>query len=142
MSDNSNLPAPGWYHADGDPAGTQRYWDGELWIGDAVPAPSATTPQPPVGSGQQAYPRSTSSNATTALVLGILGFVCCQLAAPFAWKIGHDEVRTIDAGHGNPADRGFAMAGKILGILGTILLTLVVLYLVVAVVIIGASSSA
>jgi len=26
------MPA-GWYHADGDPAGTQRYWDGETWQG-------------------------------------------------------------------------------------------------------------
>ena len=24
---------PGWYHADGDPDGTVRYWDGEEWIG-------------------------------------------------------------------------------------------------------------
>lgn len=24
---------PGWYHAQGDPAGTQRYWNGEQWVG-------------------------------------------------------------------------------------------------------------
>lgn len=36
----------GWYHAEGDPAGTVRYWDGQLWIGEPraaqPPAPTAT----------------------------------------------------------------------------------------------------
>jgi len=29
---------PGWYHAQGDPADTQRYWDGSQWVGDPQPA--------------------------------------------------------------------------------------------------------
>lgn len=33
MSDNSPMQ-PGWYYAQGDAAGTQRYWDGAQWIGD------------------------------------------------------------------------------------------------------------
>lgn len=24
----------GWYHAEGDPVGTKRYWDGSMWIGE------------------------------------------------------------------------------------------------------------
>ena len=28
---------PGWYHGDGDPAGTARYWDGNDWIGEPKP---------------------------------------------------------------------------------------------------------
>jgi uncharacterized RDD family membrane protein YckC len=27
-------PQPGWYYAQGDPVGTQRYWDGGNWVGD------------------------------------------------------------------------------------------------------------
>ncbi len=27
----SNSATPGWYHAQGDPAGTERYWDGTAW---------------------------------------------------------------------------------------------------------------
>ena len=27
-------PQPGWYYAQGDPVGTQRYWDGGQWIGN------------------------------------------------------------------------------------------------------------
>ena len=32
MSDPSQQP-PGWYYAQGDPPGTQRYWDGTQWQG-------------------------------------------------------------------------------------------------------------
>ena len=28
---------PGWYYAEGDPPGTQRYWDGNLWVGGPQP---------------------------------------------------------------------------------------------------------
>lgn len=31
---------PGWYHAEGDPVGSQRYWDGTQWQGDARMPPS------------------------------------------------------------------------------------------------------
>ena len=33
----NTLSAAGWYHAAGDPAGTQRYWDGAQWQGNAEP---------------------------------------------------------------------------------------------------------
>ena len=30
---SSGAAAPGWYYADGDPAGTVRQWDGAQWVG-------------------------------------------------------------------------------------------------------------
>ena len=39
--------AAGWFHAEGDPPGTQRYWDGHAWIGEPQPVPAAPTPPPP-----------------------------------------------------------------------------------------------
>lgn len=39
MSDSPQ--APGWYHAEGDPPGTQRYWDGTNWTGNPMPAGGA-----------------------------------------------------------------------------------------------------
>lgn len=30
------MTAPGWYHGNGDPQGTVRYWDGATWVGDAM----------------------------------------------------------------------------------------------------------
>lgn len=80
-------------------------------------------PPPPPSS-------STSSRATTALVLGILGFVCCQLCAPFAWYIGNQEVKAIKAGASPASNQGFAMAGMILGIIGSLLLVFWILWIV------------
>lgn len=74
------------------------------------------------------YPEQ--SQATTALVLGILGIVICGVLAPFAWVMGKNEVDAIDAGRRNPANRGTANAGKILGIVGTVLLAIGVIFLV------------
>jgi hypothetical protein len=72
---------------------------------------------------------SGSSKATTALVLGILGFLCCQLCAPFAWYIGKKEVQAIKDGTSPAAGQGTAMAGMILGIIGTIFLVLAVIWI-------------
>jgi uncharacterized RDD family membrane protein YckC len=44
MSDNAPQQPPGWYPAQGDPPGTQRYWDGQSWIGAPQPVPGATGP--------------------------------------------------------------------------------------------------
>lgn len=33
MTDSSATQPPGWYYAQGDPPGTQRYWDGSQWVG-------------------------------------------------------------------------------------------------------------
>ncbi|HID07981.1 MAG TPA: hypothetical protein EYP10_12640 [Armatimonadetes bacterium] len=63
-----------------------------------------------------------SSQATTALVLGIIGLVCCQLLAPVAWYIGAQELKAIEAGTSPRAGEGVAKAGWILGIIGTVLL--------------------
>lgn len=72
---------------------------------------------------------TSSSKATTALVLGILGFLCCQLCAPFAWYIGKKEVQAIKDGTSPAGGQGTAMAGMILGIIGTIFLVLGVIWL-------------
>lgn len=82
---------------------------------------SEPLPPPPVAPG-------TSSRATTALVLGILGFLCCQLCAPFAWYYGNLEVKAVKAGTSAASNQGFAMAGMILGIIGTIFLVFALLW--------------
>lgn len=46
MTNTGGTPA-GWYHAPGDPEGTQRYWDGAQWIGDPQATPQqAAAPDP------------------------------------------------------------------------------------------------
>lgn len=39
-NDTPNMPA-GWYHAEGDAPGTQRYWDGSSWQGEPQAVASA-----------------------------------------------------------------------------------------------------
>lgn len=78
----------------------------------------------------QTYPEQ--SQATTALVLGILGFVLCGVLAPFAWSIGSKELAAIDNGLRDPTNRGSANAGKILGMIGTIFLVIAVVFGVLA----------
>lgn len=41
MSDQSSSQPPGWYYAQGDPPGTQRYWDGMAWQGGPQAMPTA-----------------------------------------------------------------------------------------------------
>ena len=41
MTDNPQTQPPGWYYAQGDPPGTQRYWDGSNWQGGPQPVPGA-----------------------------------------------------------------------------------------------------
>lgn len=78
----------------------------------------STPPQFPSQSGS--YPEA--SQATTVLVLGILGIVICGVLAPFAWVMGNRELEAIESGRRPPENRGTANAGRILGIIGTVLL--------------------
>jgi hypothetical protein len=87
-------------------------------------------PQFPSESG--AYPEA--SQATTVLVLGIIGIVLCQLLGPIAWVMGNNELAAIDSGRRPPENRGTANAGRILGIISTVLFALgiVLVILVIA----------
>ncbi len=60
--------------------------------------------------------------ATTVLVLGILGIVVCGLLAPFAWVMGTRVVREIDASGGAIGGRSNANVGRILGIVVSVLM--------------------
>lgn len=72
-----------------------------------------------------------SRNATTALILGILGLVMCgPFTAIPAWILGRNAVREIDASQGRLGGRGTAQAGYILGIVGTVLAALALLVVI------------
>ena len=75
-------------------------------------------------------------SATTAMVLGISalgGMMLCVVPlvlAPFAWMIGGRAVKEIDANPGRFSGRDQAQAGRIMGIIGTILLIIGVIALI------------
>ena len=104
--------------------------------------------QPPYPYGQQPYGAQPGAygygtpmaanhpSATTSLVLSLIGLVGIALCggitlvlSPFAWHIGAKAVREIDAEPGRYGGRDQANAGRIMGIIGTVLLVVGVLSL-------------
>jgi Domain of unknown function (DUF4190) len=72
------------------------------------------------------------SQATIALVLGLLSaFTCClSFLGPVAFFIGNSSLNRIRASNGMIRGEGLANAGRILGIVGTVILVLELLYLI------------
>jgi hypothetical protein len=90
-------------------------------------------PPPPPGQGPY-QPRPQAEGATTALILGLLGLLLCQILAPFAWMQGNKALQRIAESNGGLEGEGMAKAGQILGIIGTIVLGLGVLAAVIGVI--------
>jgi hypothetical protein len=59
---------------------------------------------------------------SSVLVYGILGVVLCQLLAIAAWRMGNDDLRDMDSGLMDPSGRDLTKAGRILGMVGTVVL--------------------
>ena len=97
--------------------------------------PGQGPPYPPYQGAYHAPP--DHPQATTTLVLGILGLVVCGVLAPFAWQMGSRVLREIDGSQGQLGGRGNANAGRIMGIIGTALLVLSLVILLVGGLVLG-----
>jgi hypothetical protein len=92
-----------------------------------------------MGSAQPAYGApmygaeafNYASRAGTVLVLGILSIVLCHVLGPVAWAMGNEELRRIDAGQTSGFSRGNVTAGRVCGIVGTVLLLIGAFFVVV-----------
>lgn len=121
-----------------DPAGPSPYPPYGQPQPGAQPVPYGQQPYAQVPYGGAAAPKHPS--ATTAMVLGIIalgGMFFCLLpivVAPFAWITGGRAVKEIDANPGRYSGRGEAQAGRIMGIIGTVLLILGLLAIIAFVV--------
>jgi hypothetical protein len=129
---------PNPYGAPGQPGQQNPYAGGPGYLPPPNPYPAPNEyapPQNPYGAPYQpAYAGGTvpdHPSATTAMVLGIIslvGIVFCGgltlILAPAAWVVGAKAVRQIDASPGQYAGRDRAQAGKIMGIIGSVLLVL------------------
>ena len=122
------------------PYGQPQY--GQPEYGQQSPAqpygqqPYGATP----GYGYPGQEPANHPSATTALVLGLIGLAgilfcggITLVLSPFAWRMGARAVREIDANPGMYAGRDQANAGRIMGLIGTVLLVLGVLVFVAAV---------
>jgi hypothetical protein len=74
---------------------------------------------------------------TTILVLGILSLVICQPLGIAAWLMGSKDLKEMDAGTMDPTGRGQTQAGKICGIIATVLFILGVLGFILAMTVFG-----
>jgi hypothetical protein len=59
---------------------------------------------------------------TLILILGILGLVVCQPIGIAAWVMGNTDLKEMDAGTMDPSGRGTTQAGKICGMIASILM--------------------
>lgn len=91
--------------------------------------------------GYSPTPPASHPRAILALILGIVGVVVCPIAGPFAFVISNNAMKEIDASGGTIGGRGMVQAGKILGIIGTVLLALYVIGGIVVVIVSFASSN-
>ncbi len=91
------------------------------------PPPPGYAPYPPAGYPMAGYPVGgypvppAHPQSMTALILGLVGLLCCGAASPFAIWLGRKSMREIDASGGQLSGRGQAQAGFILGIIGVVL---------------------
>lgn len=114
----------------------------EFGISFNVPADQMRQPLSPVGqgSGTDQSPRpGTSAGAwdptpqrlhgsrdhpqgLTILVVGILSIVLCPLLGPFAWTMGNKAMREIRFSGYHVPNAGLIKAGRILGIIASVLM--------------------
>ncbi|HLH67625.1 MAG TPA: DUF4190 domain-containing protein [Candidatus Dormibacteraeota bacterium] len=73
----------------------------------------------------------TDNEAIAALVLGILSCLCCAILGPVAIVLGSRSRQRIASSQGMLAGSGLAVAGLVLGSVGTVFLGLEILYVLV-----------
>jgi len=126
-----------------------------------LPPGGGQPPFPPPGGGQSPYgqpppygpppgggpfgqgPKENAPNAVLSLVLGIVGIILCSIVGPIAWVLGKRAEEAIAANPDRYSGKDMATAGKILGIIGTVLLAVGILAVIVIVIaaVAGGSSS-
>ena len=68
---------------------------------------------------------------TLILVLGILSLIVCGFLGIPAWIMGSNDLKEINAGTMDPSGRSLTNAGRICGMIGTILLILGAIVMIV-----------
>ena len=87
----------------------------------ALLAPSRSTPTPPTPSSQADAIHYAPHRGAMILTFGILGIACCFPFGIAAWIMGNTDLAQIEAGMMDPSGKGTTNAGRICGIIGTIL---------------------
>lgn len=110
--------------------GYQQYGQ-QAGYGQQPPAYGVNPYQQPTYAG---YALPNHPQATTALILGIVGLALCPFVGIAAFVMGGRVRREIDAAPGQWGGRGLATAGWVLGIISIVYAALLLVYLVIAIV--------
>ncbi|MCY2932302.1 MAG: GYF domain-containing protein [Planctomycetota bacterium] len=102
-----------------------------------TPTAADGTAPPPLPGAPAAYDDFAATpgaylkphRGTTILVLGILGLTVCGVLGIVAWVMGSGDLREMDAGRMDPAGRGNTNAGKICGIISTVLILISMVFI-------------
>lgn len=142
--DPSPLPGGGPSTSWGAPGGQPSYGQpqfGQPQYGQSQGyGPPGYGQAPGYGPPGMGYRTQDHPQGTTVLVLGILGLVLCQILGPIAWIMGNRAIREIDASPGMYGNRGAVQAGRVCGIIATVIMALFFLFILFALVV-GARSS-
>ncbi|GEM_PF-2937142 len=79
-------------------------------------------PPPPEPPSAPILPKG---NGVLVLVFGILGIATCLPLSIIAWLMGHGELQKMRRGLISTEEEGLTKVGRILGIIGTILMALI-----------------
>lgn len=118
MSDPTTPPPP-----PGDNSGGSNVPPPSNYGGSAPPPPPAYGASGGGYGAPQPHPQGT-----TILVLGILSIVCCAPLGPVAWYMGNKAGKEVNANPTAYSNGQSITIGKILGIIGTVLLILGAIY--------------
>ena len=87
----------------------------------ALLAPSSSAPPSSPSSPQADVKHYAPHRGALILTFGILGIACCFPFGIAAWIMGNSDLAQIEAGMMDPSGKGTTNAGRICGIIGTIL---------------------
>ena len=126
-----------------DGVGAQNFYQGYPTAGYPSQQPAwPAVIQDPVGYdfGYGRPPAASDHpNATISLVLGLVGLFFFQLLSPVAWYLAAKGRREMAASPGRWRNSGTLTAGLVLGIIGTVLMSLVVFGVLMFIVLIASS---
>lgn len=117
----------GYEQSYGQPSASQPYEQQQPY---GQPTPYGFGGAAPYGQVPREHPKGTQ-----VLILGILSIVVCPILGPFAMVQGKNALAEIDANPAAYSNRGTVNVGRILGIIGTVLIAFWVIYLVVMIII-------
>ncbi len=70
------------------------------------------------------WPEMKPHRGTLILVLGVLSLILCAPLGVAAWMMGRKDLKLMAAGEMDPSGKDLTNIGRILGIIGTVLLVI------------------